>query len=41
MDNNPCARAGAGDLMRVSIGEIVPADARLLEGDPIEVDNPL
>jgi H+-transporting ATPase len=27
-----------GDLMRVGIGEIVPADARLLEGDPIEVD---
>ena len=27
-----------GDLMRVRIGEIVPADARLLEGDPIEVD---
>ena len=27
-----------GDLMRVRIGEIVPADARLLKGDPIEVD---
>ena len=27
-----------GDLMRVRIGEIVPADARLLVGDPIEVD---
>ncbi len=27
-----------GDLMRVGIGEIIPADARLLEGDPIEVD---
>jgi H+-transporting ATPase len=27
-----------GDLMRVRIGEIIPADARLLEGDPIEVD---
>ncbi|MGE5323420.1 MAG: plasma-membrane proton-efflux P-type ATPase [Actinomycetota bacterium] len=27
-----------GDLMRVGIGEIVPADARLLEGDPIQVD---
>lgn len=24
--------------MRIRIGEIVPADARLLEGDPIEVD---
>jgi H+-transporting ATPase len=27
-----------GDLMRLSIGQIVPADARLLKGDPIEVD---
>ena len=27
-----------GDLMRIGIGEIVPADARLKEGDPIEVD---
>lgn len=27
-----------GDLLRVCIGEIVPADARLLEGDPVEID---
>ncbi|MGA7540043.1 MAG: plasma-membrane proton-efflux P-type ATPase [Steroidobacteraceae bacterium] len=27
-----------GDLVRLRIGDIVPADARLLEGDPIEVD---
>lgn len=27
-----------GDLIRMSIGEIVPADARLLPADPIEVD---
>jgi H+-transporting ATPase len=27
-----------GDLLRVRIGEIVPADARLLAADPIEVD---
>ena len=27
-----------GDVIRVRLGEIVPADARLLEGDPIEVD---
>jgi magnesium-transporting ATPase (P-type) len=27
-----------GDAIRVRLGEIVPADARLLEGDPIEVD---
>lgn len=27
-----------GDFLHVEIGEIVPADARLLAGDPIEVD---
>ncbi len=27
-----------GDLIRLRLGDIVPADARLLEGDPIEVD---
>jgi H+-transporting ATPase len=27
-----------GDLIRVRLGDIVPADARLLEGDPVEVD---
>jgi H+-transporting ATPase len=27
-----------GDVIRVRLGDIVPADARLLEGDPMEVD---
>jgi H+-transporting ATPase len=27
-----------GDLMRVCLGEIVPADAHLRNGEPIEVD---
>ena len=27
-----------GDLIRVRLGDIVPADARLLAGDPVEVD---
>ncbi|HTR35768.1 MAG TPA: plasma-membrane proton-efflux P-type ATPase [Bryobacteraceae bacterium] len=27
-----------GDLIRVRLGDIVPADAQLLEGDPVEVD---
>jgi H+-transporting ATPase len=27
-----------GDVIRVRLGDVVPADARLLEGDPIEVD---
>ena len=27
-----------GDVIRMRLGDIVPADARLLEGDPIEVD---
>ncbi len=34
----PARELVPGDLMRIGIGEIVPADARLLEGDPIEVD---
>ncbi len=28
----------AGDVIRVRLGDIVPADARLLAGDPVEVD---
>ncbi|MBN1931892.1 MAG: plasma-membrane proton-efflux P-type ATPase [Desulfobacterales bacterium] len=27
-----------GDVIRVRLGDIVPADARLMEGDPVEVD---
>lgn len=27
-----------GDIVRLRIGDIIPADARLLDGDPIEVD---
>ena len=27
-----------GDVLRLRLGDIVPADARLLEGDPVEVD---
>jgi H+-transporting ATPase len=27
-----------GDLIRLRLGDIIPADARLLQGDPIEVD---
>ena len=36
---NPAARELVpGDLLRLRQGDIVPADARLLDGDPIEVD---
>jgi H+-transporting ATPase len=27
-----------GDVIRVRLGDVVPADSRLLEGDPVEVD---
>lgn len=36
---NPEARELVpGDAIRLRLGDIVPADARLLEGDPVEVD---
>jgi H+-transporting ATPase len=36
---NPAARELVpGDVIRLRMGDIVPADARLLEGDPVEVD---
>jgi len=37
--SNPAARELVpGDVIRLRLGDIVPADARLLEGDPVEVD---
>ena len=36
---NPEARELVpGDVIRLRLGDIVPADARLLAGDPVEVD---
>jgi H+-transporting ATPase len=36
---DPAAREVApGDVIRLRLGDIVPADARLLAGDPVEVD---
>ena len=36
---NPAARELVpGDVIRLRLGDIVPADARLLDGDPLEVD---
>src|ERR1700685_1350089 len=36
---NPAARELVpGDAIRLRLGDIVPADARLLDGDPVEVD---
>ena len=34
----PARELVPGDLMRIRVGDIIPADARLLEGDPVQVD---
>ena len=34
----PARELVPGDLIRLRIGDIVPADSRLLDGDPIEID---
>ena len=34
----PARELVPGDIIRLDIGNIVPADARLLDGDPVEVD---
>jgi H+-transporting ATPase len=36
--NPPSRELVPGDVIRMRLGDIVPADARLLEGDPVEVD---
>ena len=36
--NPPARELVPGDAIRLRLGDIVPADARLLEGDPVEVD---
>ena len=34
----PARELVPGDLIRLRLGDIVPADVKLLDGDPIEVD---
>ena len=36
--NSPARELVPGDVIRLRLGDIVPADARLLDGDEIEVD---
>jgi H+-transporting ATPase len=36
--NPPARELVPGDVIRMRLGDIVPADARLLKGDPVEVD---
>ncbi len=36
--NIPARELVPGDLMHIRLGDIVPADAQLLEGDPVQVD---
>ena len=34
----PARELVPGDVIRIRLGDVIPADARLLEGDPVEVD---
>jgi H+-transporting ATPase len=36
--NPPARELVPGDVIRLRLGDIVPADARLLDGDPVEID---
>ena len=36
--NPPARELVPGDVIRMRLGDIVPADARLLDGDSVEVD---
>jgi H+-transporting ATPase len=36
--NIPARELVPGDMIRLRLGEIIPADAKLMDGDPIEVD---
>lgn len=35
---NDAAILVPGDIISIKLGDIIPADARLLEGDPLKID---
>lgn len=38
MVNLPADQIVPGDIIRIRLGDVIPADLKLLEGDPIKVD---
>lgn len=37
-DEHDAAVLVPGDIISIKLGDIIPADARLMEGDPLKID---